>query len=141
MTMFRAVLLGCGILLLPASLSAGEKLVWKAGDKGSQGFWHQWPDKIYDGPIGFTAKEVDALEAATNELEAMTLAATGTLPMRLPHPFCVVSTCREQRCRRFPNLPGSTHALSASKWPSSASLPRFSSLPPTTSNMPSVLES
>ena len=40
------------------SVSAGEKLAWKAGDKGTQGFWHEWPDKIYDGPIGFTLKEI-----------------------------------------------------------------------------------
>lgn len=45
---------------LPASLSAGEKLSWKAGDKGTQGFWHQWPDKIYAGPIGFTCKDVES---------------------------------------------------------------------------------
>ena len=57
----RSISLACGLLLLlPAALSAGEKLSWKAGDKGSQGFWHQWPDKIYDGPIGFTAKEVES---------------------------------------------------------------------------------
>jgi len=60
--MFRVALLVYGILfLLPASLSAGEKLSWRIGDKGTQGFWHQWPDKIYDGRIGFTAKEIDPI--------------------------------------------------------------------------------
>jgi hypothetical protein len=53
--------LACSILfLLASSVFAGDKLLWKAGDKGTQGFWHQWPDKIYDGPIGFTAKEVES---------------------------------------------------------------------------------
>jgi hypothetical protein len=59
--LFRGVLLGCGIaLLLSTAVFAKEKLVWKATDKGTQGFWHEWPDKIYAGPIGFTAKEVDS---------------------------------------------------------------------------------
>ena len=56
---FRAALPACSILfLLAPSVFAGQELSWKAVDKGAQGFWHQWPDNIYDGPIGFTAKEV-----------------------------------------------------------------------------------
>ena len=56
----RALLLACSVLfLLATSVLAGQKLSWKAVDKGTQGFWHQWPDNIYDGPIGFTAKEVE----------------------------------------------------------------------------------
>ena len=57
---FHAALLMCSILfLLAPSVFAGQPLSWKAADKGTQGFWHQWPDKIYDGAIGFTAKEVE----------------------------------------------------------------------------------
>lgn len=57
-----ALVLGCGLLFfLPTAPLAGEKLAWKAGDKGVQGFWHQWPDRIYDGAITFTAKEIDPL--------------------------------------------------------------------------------
>ena len=60
--MSRVALLVYGVLFLfPASLAAGEQLSWKADDKGTQGFWHQWPDKIYDGAIHFTAKEVAAI--------------------------------------------------------------------------------
>ena len=60
-SMFLAALLACGVPLLPAPLSAAEKLSWKAGEKGTQGFWHQWPDKIYDGPIAFALKEVNSI--------------------------------------------------------------------------------
>jgi len=49
---------GWALAAEPAAQNTGEKLAWKAGEKGAQGFWHQWPDKIYDGAIHFTAKEV-----------------------------------------------------------------------------------
>jgi hypothetical protein len=60
--LFLAALLVCGLTpFLPPTLWAGEKLSWKPGDKGTQGFWHEWPDKIYDGPIHFTAMEVGTI--------------------------------------------------------------------------------
>lgn len=58
---FGTQLLVCAILVLVTpSAFGGEKLSWKAVDKGTQGFWHQWPNRIYNGPIGFTAKEVES---------------------------------------------------------------------------------
>ena len=48
--------------LASASPAAAEKLSWKPGEKGAQGFWHEWPEKLYDGTINFTLKEIDTLQ-------------------------------------------------------------------------------
>ena len=59
--LFRGAIFTFGLFfLLQNPLSAGEKLSWAPGEKGSQGFWHEWPDKIYDGPLHFTAKEIES---------------------------------------------------------------------------------
>jgi len=37
---------------------AGETPVWTAGEKGSQGFWHCWPDKLYADEIRFPCHSI-----------------------------------------------------------------------------------
>jgi acetyl esterase/lipase len=50
----------CALALTATSgaASAEEKPVWTAGENGSQGFWHCWPDKLYADEIRFPCHSI-----------------------------------------------------------------------------------
>ncbi len=53
MKSLTAAICGACVLLGSIGNAAVETPQWKAGDRGSLGFWHCWPDKLYETEIRF----------------------------------------------------------------------------------------